>query len=205
MKTRQILTVALISTLVSSLFLPTSNASGALDQKPAALPPVVVVTGTTSGAAFGGGGGVDFETACPTNYVATGISASNFVAATTWYNAGLAITCTQVGLTSTGELKLETSSVKKAAFVWAPYTANRDSLCTTGYAISTVRVYANNTGFVQNVGANCKSLFTQAASEEIDAANSPQWFSPTPSLSSCPAGSFVIGIYGRHGLSLIHI
>jgi hypothetical protein len=158
-----------------------------------------VVTGTTSGAAFGGGGGVSFETACPTNYVATGISASNFVAATTWYNAGLAITCTQVGLTSTGELKLETSSVKKAAFVWAPYTANRDSLCTTGYAITTVRVYANNTGFVQNVGANCKSLFTQVASEEIDAANSPQWFSPTPSLSSCPAGSFVIGIYGRDG------
>jgi hypothetical protein len=129
----------------------------------------------------------------------TGISASNYVAATSWYNAGLAITCTQVGLTSKGELKLETSTIKKAAFVWGSFTANKDSLCSSGYAITTVRVYANNTGFVQNVGANCKTLFTQVASEEIDAANSPQWFSPTASLSSCAPGSYGIGIYGRNG------
>lgn len=186
---------------VVALLLSTQSgiAADTLDQKPAPLPPVIVVKSTASGTAFGGEGGGPFETACPANYVMTGISASDYVAATTWYNAGLAITCTQVGLTSKGELKLEASSVKKAAFVWGSFTANRDSLCTSGYAITTVRVYANNTGFVQNVGANCKSLFTQAASEEVDAANPPQSFSPTASLSSCEPGSYAIGIYGRNG------
>ena len=174
-------------------------AADTLDEKPKSLPPVIVVKATASGTAFGGEGGGPFETACPANYVVTGISASDYVAATTWYNAALAITCTEVGLTSKGELKLETSSVKKPAFVWGSFTANKDSLCTSGYAITTVRVYANNTGFVQNVGANCKSLFTQVASEEIAAANSPQWFSPTASLSSCAPGSYAIGIYGRNG------
>ena len=198
-KDRRTLITLLFSLSLVCLSLPSATALDTLDQKPAALPPVVVVKATASGTAFGGEGGGPFETACPANYVMTGISASDYVAATTWYNAGLAITCTQVGLTSKGELKLETSSVKKAAFVWGSFNANQDSLCTSGYAITTVRVYANNTGFVQNVGANCKSLFTQVASEEIAAANSPQWFSPTASLSSCAPGSYAIGIYGRNG------
>jgi hypothetical protein len=199
MKNRQIFTVALISTLVSSLFLPTSNASDTLDQKPAALPPVVVVTGTTSGAAFGGGGGGPFETACPANYVATGISASNYVAATNWYNTGLAVTCTLVVISPTGTLSLTTTSSKRAAFVFSTFTANRDSLCSSGNALTEIRVHANGTGFVQDVGANCKSFPGQALSQSVSSANSPTWDGVNPSLSSCPAGSFVIGIYGRNG------
>jgi hypothetical protein len=197
--TRRTLITLFVSLSLVCLSLPSATALDTLDQKPAPLPPVVVVKGTASGTAFGGEGGGPFETACPANYVMTGISASDYVAATTWYNVGLAITCTQVGLTSKGELKLESASVKKAAFVFDSFTANKDSLCTSGFAITTVRVYANNTGFVQNVGANCKSLFTQVDSEEVAAANSPQWFSLTASLSTCTPGSFAIGIYGRNG------
>ena len=199
MKNRQIFAVAFISTLVSSLFLPASNASNTLDQKPAALPPVVVVTGTTSGAAFGGGGGGSFETACPANYVATGISASNYVAATNWYNTGLAVTCALVVVSPTGSLSLTTTTSKKAAFVFSSFTANRDSLCSSGNALTEIRVHANGTGFVQDVGANCKSFPSQALSESVSSANSPTWDGVNPSLSSCPAGSFVIGIYGRNG------
>jgi hypothetical protein len=198
-KDRRTLITFLFSLSLVCLSLPSATALDTLDQKPAALPPVVVLKATASGTAFGGEGGGPFETACPANYVMTGISASDYVAATNWYNAGLAITCTQVGVTSKGELKLETSSVKKAAFVWVPFTANKDSLCTAGYAITTVRVYANGTGFVQDVGANCKSLFSQAVSEQIAAANSPTWDGDTPSLSSCAPGSYAIGIHGRNG------
>lgn len=186
---------------VVALLLSTQSgiAADTLDQKPAPLPPVIVIKATASGTAFGGEGGGPFETACPANYVMTGISVSNYVAATNWYNAGLAITCTQVGLTSKGELKLETSSVKKAAFVWASFTANKDSLCSSGGAITAIRVFANGTGFVQDVGANCKTFPTEAFSEVVSAANSPTWDGDMPSLSSCAAGSFGIGIYGRNG------
>jgi len=191
-------------TLLISLYLASAGVNSAtaldtLDQKPAPLPPVVSVKATASGTAFGGEGGGPMELGCPTNYVMTGISASDYVAATSWYNVGLAITCSKVSVNSKGVLTLESSSVKKAAFVFDSFTANMDSLCTSGNAITEVRVYANYTGFVQNVGANCKSFFTQIASEEIAAANSPQWFSPTASLSSCAAGSFATGVYGRNG------
>ena len=174
-------------------------AADTLDQKPAALPPVVVVKATASGTAFGGEGGGPFETPCPANYVMTGISVSDYVAATNWYNVGLAITCTAVGITTTGSIFLKNVSTKTAAFTFGSFTANKDSICSSSGAITALRVFANGTGFVQDVGADCKTFPTEALSEGVSAANSPTWDRVMPSISACAAGSFGIGIYGRNG------
>ena len=198
-KDRRTLITLLFSLSLICPSLPSATALDTLDQKPAALPPVVVVKATASGTAFGGAGGVPFETACPANYVMTGISASDYVAAFDWYNVGLAITCTAVGITTTGSIFLKNVSTKTAAFTFGLFTANKDSLCSSSGAITALRVFANGTGFVQDVGADCKTFPTQALAEGVSAANSPAWDQVMPSISACAAGSFGIGIYGRNG------
>ena len=188
------LTVAL---LLSSSF--PSFASDTKDQKPVPPPPKIVQTATASGDAFGGEGGGPNSLRCPSNYVMTGISDSDYVAATDWYNVGLAITCTAVALNSSNSLYLTSSSSKTPVFVFGSFVANKESNCGPGSAISDVRVYANSTGFVQDVGANCKTFPSQSTSVEIPAANSPSWDYITPGLSSCAAGSFATGVFGRNG------
>ena len=171
----------------------------AKDQKPVTPQPTIVQTPTASGQAFGGEGGGPNSLRCPSNYVMTGISDSNYVAATNWYNVGLAITCTGVAMNSSNTLYLTSSSSKTPVFVFGNFAANQESNCGPGSAITTVRVYANYTGFVQDVGANCKSFPSQSSSAEIPAANSPSWDFITPGLSSCAAGSFATGVFGRNG------
>lgn len=189
--------------LILTLILGQSSTSFALDskdQKPAAKSePKLVQTATASGVAYGGEGGGPNSLRCPESYVMTGISDSNFVAATNWYNVGLAITCTKVELTASGSIYLTQTSSKTPVFVFNSYTANRDSICSSGNAITTVRVYTSGNGFVQDVGADCKGFPSQTNSESIAAANGSNWTYITPSLSTCSAGSFATGVYGRNG------
>lgn len=197
MKNRQIFTVALISTLVSSLFLPTSNALDTLDQKPAALPPVVVVNSTTSGTAFGGEGGGTFEVACPTNQIVTGVYVSSSISSLE-YNYAFALRCTQVKLGTDNSLAFDGTGNKKVVFEFNAI-ADRPSLCSNGMGLTRLTGYhvAYN-DFVADLAATCRTFNSQSNSESIGSAMGWDQFG-TGRVSSCVPGSFVIGVYGRNG------
>lgn len=198
MKSRQIFTVALISTLVSSLFLPTSNASNTLDQKPAALPPVVVVTSTTSGAAFGGEGGGPFETACPTNHVVTGVYVSNDYSSYE-YNYAFALRCTLVKLAADNSMVLEGTGTKKVVFEFGVNRADQPSLCSSGMGLTRLTGYHFSYGeWVTDLASTCRTFDSQTNSESISSAIGWDQFA-TSRVTSCEPGSFVIGVYGRNG------
>jgi len=194
---------AALAITISTLLMFSQNSIGqaldSKDSKPAPAEPKLTQTATASGEAFGGEGGGPNSLRCPANYVMTGISTSDYVAATTWYNVGLAITCTGVSMNSAGTIFLTQISTKTPVFTFGNFTADQDSNCSAGSAITTIRVYASGNGFVQDVGANCNSFPSQANSEEITKANPSFYFSTTFFPSSCAAGSFATGVYGRNG------
>lgn len=197
MKNRQIISIALISILVSSILLPASNALDTLDQKPAALPPVVVVNSTTSGTAFGGEGGGTFEVACPSKHIATGVYVSNSISSL-HYNYAFALRCTQVKLGTDNSPIFDGTGNKKVVFEFNA-VPDEPSLCSNGMGLTGLTGYhAVYDDFVADLAATCRTFNSQSNTESIGSAMGWHHFG-IGRVSSCMPGSFVIGVYGRNG------
>lgn len=170
------------------------------DQKPAAKSePKLVQTATASGVAYGGEGGGPNSLQCPSGQVVTGVSVSPSMSSM-GYNYALAITCSAVSLSTSQTLTLASTGTKTNVFAFSTYTPSLNSNCSTGFAVSSVRVYMSSNypnGFASDLGSNCKSFPSQATSETI--APGKGLTGNTMNTSSCEAGSFVTGVYGRNG------
>lgn len=200
MKQRRAITFIFLFGFFGSIVAPAATALDTLDQRIAPLPPVVMVKSTTSGSAFGGEGGGPFEVVCPTNHLVTGVYVSSGVSSLD-YNYAFALRCTQVKLAADNSLTLEGTGDKKVVFEFNGIPANQPSLCSSGMGLTRLTGYHQfYEDFVADLAATCKTFNSQANSENISSAIGwDQYNYRFERVSSCEAGSFVTGVYGRNG------
>jgi hypothetical protein len=137
---------------------------------------------------------------------------SGYALTSTWSNAELtggnedyslafAISCTKLN----DDRTLNASLTEKITGL-ATRTPDLASSCTTGKVATGIRVTVINSKWVTNTGVNCSSFLNNSAAETRPMANST---APTAnpqvlvtSISSCQAGSYVVGIEFEHGAGL---